>query len=421
MRAALNQLARPFGTRVDVPRRLSPITTIGAEAEPASVGLRVDDVERIWKAVRAFYRTGLQPGMSLVVRHRGEVVLDRAIGHRRLGSDELITTRTPVSLYSCSKAISAVLVHRLAEEGGVALDDTVASYLPAFAAHGKGEITIRDLLTHRARVARLPLRKPETEELLDIERVVTALCEARPSRSPRQAYHAVTGGYLLDAIVRSTGRTFPQLLEEYLSGPLDLPTLTYGVPEGRRDEVALSYWTGPTVVPPLTTVITRILGVEPHKVPAGLNAPGAMSTVLPSAGIWASAHDACTVFEMLARGGELDGTRVLAPDTFAEAIRPAGPLVIDGMLPVPIRFSAGFMLGESGPSLYGLNTPEAFGHLGFMNITCWADPARELSVAFLNTGKAASPEAVVRMAAVNWAISKAIPRSRARKEAAITG
>lgn len=410
MRAALTQLARPFGTKVAVPRRLSPLTTVGDEVDAASLGLRTDDVERIWKAVRAFYRTGLQPGMSLVVRHRGQVVLDRAIGHRRLDSEDLITTDTPVCLYSCSKAISAVLVHRLAEEGVLGLDDTVASHLPAFATHGKDAVTIRDLLTHRARLARLPLRKPETDELLDIDRVVTALCDARLARSPRQAYHAVTGGYLLDAIVRSTGRTFPQLLEEYLSGPLALPTLTYGVPEERRDDVALSYWTGPTVVPPLTTVITRVLGVEPHKVPDGLNSPGAMAAVLPSAGIWASAHDAAMVFEMLARGGELEGTRVLDPATYAEAVRPAGPLVLDGMLPIPIRFSAGFMLGESGPSLYGRNTPEAFGHLGFMNITCWADPARELSVAFLNTGKSASPEAVVRLAAVNWAISKAIPR-----------
>lgn len=413
MRAALNQLSRPFGTKVEVPRRLSPLTTVGEETDPASVGLRRDDVERIWKAVRAFYRTGLQPGMSLVVRHRGQVVLDRAIGHRRLDAEGLITTDTPVCLYSCSKAISAVLVHRLAEDGVISLDDTVASHLPAFAAHGKGEITIRDVLTHRARLARLPLRKPETDELLDIDRVMAALCDARLARSPRQAYHAVTGGYLLDAIVRSSGRTFPQLLEEYLTRPLDLPTMTYGVPESRRDDVALSYWTGPTVVPPLTTVITRVLGVEPHKVPPGLNSPGAMSSVLPSAGIWASAHDAATVFEMLARGGELEGARVLAPATYAEAVRPAGPLVMDGMLPVPIRFSAGFMLGESAASLYGWNTPEAFGHLGFMNITCWADPARELSVAFLNTGKSANPEAVVRMAAVNWAISKAIARNPA--------
>lgn len=407
---ALAQLSRPFGTKVAVPRRLSPITTVGDEVAPADLGLRSDDVERIWKAVRAFYRTGLQPGMSLVVRHRGQVVLDRAIGHRHLGGDELLTTDTPVCLYSCSKAISAVLVHRLVEEGGLALDDTVASHIPEFAVHGKGEVTIRDLLTHRARLARLPLRRPETGELLDIDHVVAALCSAKLSRSPRQAYHAVTGGYLLDAIVRSTGRTFPQLLEEYAAGPLALPTMTYGVPEGRRDEVALSYWTGPTVAPPLTTVIGRVLGVEPHKVPEGLNSPEAMSAVLPSAGIWSSAHDANRFFEMLARGGELDGARVLAPPTYAEAIRPAGPLVIDGMLPFPLRFSAGFMLGESGASLYGRNTAEAFGHLGFMNITCWADPARELSVAFLNTGKSASPEAVVRLAAVNFAISKAIPR-----------
>lgn len=97
-------------------------------------------------------------------------------------------------------------------------------------------------------------------------------------------------------------------------------------------------------------------------------------------------------------------------------MRPAGPLVIDATLPVPIRFSAGFMLGEPVASLFGVRTPQAFGHLGFTGILCWADPARDISVALLDTGKAAAPEGFVAMAAVAAAISavtyKLAPSSR---------
>lgn len=403
------QAANPLGVRVQVPRRLTPVTTRGPETRPADVGLREGAVEDVWKAARALYRTGLHPGISLVVRHRGEVVLDRAIGHRVLGGDDLITTDTPVCLFSGSKALSAVLIHRLAQDGVIGLDDTVAGYIPEFAAHGKGEVTIRDVLTHRARLWRVPLRNPRPEQLLDHEAVLAALCDARLVRSTRPAYHAITGGYLLHEIVQRTGNDLPELLERHLATPLGLTTMTYGVPEARRPEVAHNHWTGPAVLPPLTPIIRRVLGVPGHRVPAAFNLPGPMDAVLPSAGIWSSAHDAATAFQMLADGGRSGDHELLSPETMAELTRPAGPLAMDGSLPVPMRYSAGFMLGEKGPSLYGRSAPHAFGHLGFLNIALWADPSRELSVALLTTGKSAVPESLLRTLALTYAISAAIP------------
>jgi CubicO group peptidase (beta-lactamase class C family) len=70
------------------------------------------------------------------------------------------------------------------------------------------------------------------------------------------------------------------------------------------------------------------------------------------------------------------------------------------------------MLGERVASLYGLDTPYAFGHLGFTNVVCWADPSRHLAAAFLNTGKAPSPEGFIGMAAVTGAITAAFDREK---------
>ena len=53
---------------------------------------------------------------------------------------------------------------------------------------------------------------------------------------------------------------------------------------------------------------------------------------------------------------------------------------------MPIRFSSGYMLGARAVGLYGPDTDEAFGHLGFTNVMGWADPRRELAVALMTNG-----------------------------------
>ena len=112
---------------------------------------------------------------------------------------------------------------------------------------------------------------------------------------------------------------------------------------------------------------------------------------------------------MLLNGGELEGRRVLKAETVAEAIRPVGKLQYDGILMIPLRFSAGFMLGEAPFGLFGPNSTLAYGHLGFVSVLCWADPARDISVALLNTGKSVSPSGALGMARVLGAINRAGP------------
>ena len=54
---------------------------------------------------------------------------------------------------------------------------------------------------------------------------------------------------------------------------------------------------------------------------------------------------------------------------------------------VPLRYSAGMMLGASPFGLYGPDTARAYGHLGFANNFVWADPERAISAALLTTGR----------------------------------
>ncbi len=75
------------------------------------------------------------------------------------------------------------------------------------------------------------------------------------------------------------------------------------------------------------------------------------------------------------------------PRTVHRATTETSYLEVDFSLMLPFRYGVGLMLGGKTISPFGPNTTRAYGHLGFINIHVWADPARELSCALLTTGK----------------------------------
>src|SRR4051812_43861563 len=96
--------------RARVPKDIESVTTIALEDDPQDVGMTVDGVERIWGAVARLYRTGIHPAVSICIRRKGSVVLDRSIGHARgNGPDDpkdaeqvLATPDTPFGIFSAS-------------------------------------------------------------------------------------------------------------------------------------------------------------------------------------------------------------------------------------------------------------------------------------------------------------------------------
>jgi CubicO group peptidase (beta-lactamase class C family) len=73
-------------------------------------------MQRVWDDVVALYGEGLHPAIGLCVIHRGEVVLDRTIGHLQAGGSEVVTPDTPFNLFSASKIVTAFVVHALIED-----------------------------------------------------------------------------------------------------------------------------------------------------------------------------------------------------------------------------------------------------------------------------------------------------------------
>ena len=150
--------------------------------------------------------------MQLSLRKGGKLVLNRALGHARgnapadaRDADKLVMTpETPVCLFSASKAVTAILTHKLAEEGGIDLDAPVARYWPAFGRKGKALITVRDVLSHRAGIPGIELDKADraVERLNDWEWICDRIANSKVGRLRMVAYHAITGGFVLGEIIQ---------------------------------------------------------------------------------------------------------------------------------------------------------------------------------------------------------------------------
>ncbi|MBW1879192.1 MAG: beta-lactamase family protein [Deltaproteobacteria bacterium] len=344
------------------------------------------------------YEAGLHPAISLCIRRRGEVVLNRAIGHAcgnspadSAGSPKIpVKPETPFCIFSASKAITAIVIHMLDERGFLNVGDRVADYIPEFGQHGKEWVTIRHVLTHRAGIPSVPGEYAVPELLKDWDHIVELLCDAPLVSAPgrRLAYHAVTGGFILGEIVRRvTGGTIRQFLGEEVLDPLGFTWMNYGVRHEDLDEVAENAFTGPRVPFPWSRVVKRALGAGFEEATRISNTQEWLTAVVPSGNIVATAEEVSRFFQLLLNGGVLDGVRLFSDRMVRRMTVETAFLELDFTLLLPIRYGSGLMLGTERFSPFGPGTSRAFGHHGFINVFAWADPQRDVAVGFLSSGK----------------------------------
>lgn len=366
-----------------LPKPLSEVSDRGREAMPAKGGLNQGNIDRIWRSMKGFYATGMSPGLAVTLRRQGETVFDRTLGYAHLAEQTPLTVDTPVCLFSASKAVTAMLIHHLAEQGLLDLDQRVSHYLPDYACNGKQNTTINHLLTHRAGIPRIR-ETVSPEAMFDPDYLTQLLIRAEPDKPGRQAYHALTAGFILGALVEKvTGASLNDLLDKVIREPMGMTYFRFGI-EGATP--ATNYATG-IKNRAVDAFLTYAVGGPLDEAVRVSNDPRFRRVVLPAGNIFGTAEEASRFFQMLLDGGRWHGKQIFHPDTVKRAIAPAGPWRLDHTLMMPMRYSPGFMLGARTMGLYGMNTPQAFGHLGFISIYCWADPQRQLSGALLTTGK----------------------------------
>lgn len=384
-----------------VPRTLDAITSVDSAREVAAgaAGLRAKDVDAIWQAIEALFRSGMHPMIGFCLRRHGEIVLNRSIGYVSgidTGEDTVVaSTDTPVCLFSASKAVTAILAHKAAEDGFINLLDPVSYYIPEFAAHGKGDVTIWQLLAHRGGVPRIDADVP-METLFDHDAVMKLICAAKPiDREGRTtAYHALTGGFIIAELIRiTTGKTIQQYLDETIRKPLGMKYFRFGLLPDQLELAPRHYSTGLPLDPVTGGVLKQVLGVDVASAIELSNRDGFKTAVVPSANLYATAEETSRFFQMLLDHGEYVDPKtgkhrqVMQPLTVHRATRETGKALIDRSLFLPMRYSTGMMLGGDPVGIYGVKTHYAYGHIGFSNVLCWADPQRDIAVALMTSGK----------------------------------
>ncbi len=419
----VSRLPLPFLARCKVPRDLERVSSRGEEIPARETGAEQQVVERIWEVAEALYRTGVTPALQLCIRHRGEVVLDRCLGHVRgnaPGEDPndpdavLATPETPFCLFSTSKLVTAMLVHKLDETGQLHIEDRVADYLPGFERHGKRWITLRHLLAHTAGIPNLPSEAMDLDLLGRPDHIRELVCEMKPAaRAGRMvAYHAISGGFVLGEVVRAvTGNDIRALGIKEICEPLGLRWMRYGVEsEDDLPLVAENARTGPPAPPPMSQMLKRALGRNIDEIVELSNDPRFLRGIVPSGNVVSNARELTSFLECMLRNGELGGVRIFEPRTVQHALSEQSYREIDLTLFIPLRYGLGPMLGDDPIGIFGPNTGRAFGHLGFANILPWADPAREISVALLTSGKPIVSTHVVRLFQLLVEINRGFPR-----------
>ena len=326
-----------------------------------------------------------EPGGAFSAYVDGASVVD-VVGGLRDRAGQRWQVDTTCLIASGTKGVVATAMLMLIERGRLALDAPVATYWPQFAAAGKGRITVADVVGHTAGLPGI-VTPIAVEQVGDPELIETALATQAPIVEVGQpTYHALTYGWLCDALVRRVdGRSVGRFVAEEIAGPLELD-LSIGTPPERAartarfqpaDDYQLSAYLGEQTPDPR---LAHVYGNPP--IIGRLDDPARLALEIPGANCVATASAMARLYACLACGGELDGVRLLAPETVALGRRElsTGSDPLSGRL---LRFGVGFEVAPN-PSTLGPD-PEAFGHTGAGGSSHGAWPSRRVGFSFVTS------------------------------------
>lgn len=218
-----------------------------------------------------------------------------------------------------------------------------------------------------------------------------------------------------ELVRRVTGTSFKTAFEECIRRPLGVRSLRFGATPREIDQVAHNAPTG--AAPPgfVARSLQRILGLEFDHAIAFSNQAAFLRAEIPSANALATARDITAFYQCLLDGGVMGGRSLFEPATIRRATLAQSFGEIDRAIGVPLRHSAGFMLGQSMLSPFGSDTRKAFGHVGLTNNFTWADPERGLAVALLTNGQPVMGPHVRGLLRLIWTVGSSFPKLRPRE------
>jgi len=332
-------------------------------------------------AFAASIAAGEELGARFTLVEAGEVVLDLWAGWADRKRTRAWDEKTLSPIFSTTKAIAALMIARLVDQGKLDYGQTVASVWPAFGQAGKGAVTIDQAISHQAGLSGFP-DQMDPGLWTDWDAICARLAVMTPLWPPGTAsgYHPVTVGYIMGEIFRRVdGRALAAAFQEDVGEPFGLD-LWIGLPSGAEGRIAELQ--RPKALPEFgeLNTPTRAAFLVPWSSAAGQAGEDYRRMGVPSTNGYATAEALAKLMGALAHDGALEGGEILSRALIVEASRERirGQ---DLVLPFQMSWAAGFMRNEPNcPWGPGVRT---FGHSGWGGACAFADPERRLGGAYV--------------------------------------
>ena len=316
------------------------------------------------------------PGAVLVVGHSGRVVYRRAFGDRAVEPDrEAMTVDTIFDCASLTKVLATTpAVMQLVEQGRIRLNDPVSTYIPEFAANGKKDITIRELLTH---YSGLPPDLDVSHRWEGYDLAMAKIFAVAPIAPPGSQfiYSDINFETLGEIVRRVSGEPLNLYVATHVWQPAGMWHTAFLPPAAWRSKIA------PTEVDPVTG---RFLRGVVHDPTARF-----MGGVAGHAGSFSTADDVARYAQMLLNGGVAcpgdkplpcaQGRRILGTATVVKMSTPQSPANI------PAVRGLGWDIDSPFASNRGELLPVgSFGHTGFTGTSLWIDPFTDTYIVLMS-------------------------------------
>jgi beta-N-acetylhexosaminidase len=374
-RAAIGALFGEFPVRGRLPVSIPDLAAAGEGLQlarhemtlrrgaPESVGFRPDGLAEVDRVLEAAVAARAFPGAVVAVGRHGTLAHLRAYGRLSYEPGSPPTrTDTIFDLASLTKVVvTTTAAMMLVDAGELELDSAVQAYLPGFRGEGRGEVTIRHLLTHSSGLDWwAPLYMELRGRQAYLERIQQMpLVYAPGSRS----LYSDLGFFLLGEVIRrAAGEELDVLARLKILDPLGMEDTGYCPGEELRTRIA------PTERDPWRG---RLLRGEVHDENAF-----ALGGVAPHAGLFGTAPDLARFAQMLLNGGVYAHARIVRRETLDLFTARAG-------VPDSTRALGWDTPSDEGSSAGDLFSRRSFGHVGFTGTSLWIDPERDLFLILL--------------------------------------
>ena len=377
-------------------------------------------VEPGWEPVRSAFEQnfdlGEEVGASAAVYHRGDKVVDIWGGAFDETAERPYDDSTLQLVFSTTKGLVAIAVGMCVQRGLLDYDAKVATYWPEFAAHGKGEATVAQLLSHQCGLI-APDAPATLAEALDWKMITSMLADTKPDWpiGSGHGYHALTYGWLAGELIRRTdGRSPGTFVADEIAGPLGVD-LWIGLPESEEPRVSpiIGRLVDAQLDPTVTAMLEMFLGPDTrggralflNGAFAGddiFNRRDVHAAEIPAANGIGTAAALAKVYA--ATMTPVDGIQLLTDETRDRAratITPPGEP--DLCLIMPTTFGMGFMTHGMFTPYSG---PGSFGHSGAGGSNAFAQPERQLAVGYVMNKMAANLAADARAQRITDAAAK---------------